>query len=406
MSNRSAVGAWCVVALLGGLVVSCTASGATGVASSSLIHDAVHGDGTVGFHFLPPMVAQPVVGPVLASELLDALAVEIVELGPDAHTIATFTSTTGSGSEVLRVDPTIPAFVVNWHTRDFALDASRTYRIRVLSDGEELGFADVDVVTSGNQLRNVDTSEFIPLRDGRTLPIVFHVEGTGLPVGPEGGELEFEGGSVVLSFPPGAVGSDIAVSATPVEPPVGLGGPVAVPGTAYEFLPSPYFFDAPVTLSIRYPAGDPSFLRLVKLVDGGSEPVESSRVDLANHAIVGEVTSFSFYAIESMCPRPPYLDMKLDFVPDLDDPAVLYPYTLGTVRVVDAGDVLYPPGFPGAPCACAPSFGNCDEVPANGCEVNLSIGVDLATTATAACGTCDNFCLAGTHCDAGACVAD
>src|SRR5262249_39940496 len=39
-----------------------------------------------------------------------------------------------------------------------------------------VAFADVDVVSSGSQLKNVNTNEFIPLLDGRTLPIKVRIE--------------------------------------------------------------------------------------------------------------------------------------------------------------------------------------------------------------------------------------
>src|SRR5262249_6670188 len=43
--------------------------------------------------------------------------------------------------------------------------------------GKQLeAFADVDVVSSGSQLKKVDTDEFIALLDGRTLPISVRIE--------------------------------------------------------------------------------------------------------------------------------------------------------------------------------------------------------------------------------------
>jgi beta propeller repeat protein len=65
---------------------------------------------------------------------------------------------------------------VNWHTKDYALDASKTYRISVFAENQELGYADVDVVDNGRRLKNVNTEEYIPLLDGRTLPIKFRIE--------------------------------------------------------------------------------------------------------------------------------------------------------------------------------------------------------------------------------------
>ncbi|MBI4542543.1 MAG: hypothetical protein HY705_05895, partial [Gemmatimonadetes bacterium] len=67
-------------------------------------------------------------------------------------------------------------YIVNWHTDQFALDPAVTYRIRALVGDVELGFADVDVVSGGKELKDVSTGEFIPLLDGRTLPIKFRIE--------------------------------------------------------------------------------------------------------------------------------------------------------------------------------------------------------------------------------------
>ncbi|MDB4929700.1 MAG: hypothetical protein JWM10_2184, partial [Myxococcaceae bacterium] len=46
--------------------------------------------------------------------------------------------------------------------------------------------------------------------------------------------------------------------------------------------------------------------------------------------------------------------------------------------------------------SCEAGFGNCDALPANGCEVNLR-------TANAHCGACNNACAAGTYCQTSAC---
>jgi hypothetical protein len=67
-------------------------------------------------------------------------------------------------------------YVVNWHTRRFSLNPAKTYRIRALVDGLELGHADVDVVSSGRELMKVNKDEFVALVNGRTLPIKFRIE--------------------------------------------------------------------------------------------------------------------------------------------------------------------------------------------------------------------------------------
>jgi hypothetical protein len=143
------------------------------------ISDAVN-DGNEHFFWLPPIVKQPEsFNGAFDGSLLSSLQVQVCEWTGSACAtpmLATFNSTTGTGSEVLRSDPMAEAYLVNWHTKDFNLDPTKTYRILVLASGVELGFADVDVVATGSELRNHNTGDDIPLKDGRTLVIQFRVE--------------------------------------------------------------------------------------------------------------------------------------------------------------------------------------------------------------------------------------
>jgi hypothetical protein len=146
--------------------------------TSFLIQDANNNGGNPHFDWLPPMVSQP---PGF-SGTFDASLSPVVEIRQLAgavacsdQVIATFTTTTGPGSETVRVDPT-GQYVVNWHTGDFTLNSACTYRIRFLVAGLTLGLADVDLVDTGGQLKRVDTDEFVPLLDDRTLPIKARVE--------------------------------------------------------------------------------------------------------------------------------------------------------------------------------------------------------------------------------------
>jgi hypothetical protein len=96
-------------------------------------------------------------------------------------TTAEFTTTAGAGGSVVVVDAAAQQYRVNWDTKSCAsgscqLDASKTYRLTVSVNGLALGHADLDVVASGSELRNVQTNEYVPLLDGRTLPIKFRVE--------------------------------------------------------------------------------------------------------------------------------------------------------------------------------------------------------------------------------------
>lgn len=157
------------------LTVACTDQPLAPVASPSFeIRDAAH-EGSAGFYWLPPLVPNP-----SFAGTFDASCSPVVTI-TDRDTdelIASFDMTTGPGSETVRVaDP--EHYIVNWHTGDFDLDPSDTYRISVSADQTELGIADVDIVAGGNELKNVNSGEYIGLLDGRTLPIKFRIEEEG-----------------------------------------------------------------------------------------------------------------------------------------------------------------------------------------------------------------------------------
>ena len=64
-----------------------------------------------------------------------------------------------------------------WQTKSFDLHTGLLYRINVLLDGRLLGFADVRLGANGADRKNVDTDQFIPLKDGQSLPIKFWLNG-------------------------------------------------------------------------------------------------------------------------------------------------------------------------------------------------------------------------------------
>jgi len=153
---------------------SSSSSATRAAASNALISDQAHNAGTPGFFFLPPMVAQPAYSGAFKAGLSPVVTIE--ELAPGSRgTIATFTTSSGTNGHLVK-DDGVDHYQVNWDTRPFDLDPALTYRIHVVLQNFELGFADVDVVVSGNQLKNVQTNEVIPLLDGRTLPIKFRIQ--------------------------------------------------------------------------------------------------------------------------------------------------------------------------------------------------------------------------------------
>src|SRR5256885_821612 len=150
---------------------------------SFLIQDAAHGGGNPHVYWLPPMEAQPTFTGTFSGTL--SPVIEISELPNAANAtcgaqgiIATFTTSTGPGGEKVGVDVAGQKYTVNWHTKDFPLNVDCNYRIRALISGlsQPLAIADVDVVSSGAALKRVDTGEFVPLLDDRTLAIKLRIE--------------------------------------------------------------------------------------------------------------------------------------------------------------------------------------------------------------------------------------
>lgn len=157
------------------------------------ISDAAHEGENPDFFFLPPLVPDPVghvnfdegefnsdVKPVVficELEVIVGNPLATTECDPDAEALKIeFTMNTGPGSETVRLNEADEHYIVNWHTDEFALDLDRFYRIHVRVGATPLGFADVDPLSNGRELRNVNTDEVIGLVDGRTLPIKFRIE--------------------------------------------------------------------------------------------------------------------------------------------------------------------------------------------------------------------------------------
>ena len=136
------------------------------------IMDGAHG-GNKAVFFLPPMVSNPNGQPGFGDPVAAGLPVsfridQLASSGCSAQLTRLFSvaDVTFDGTQ----------YQANWHTDQSNLNASCTYRISVLVGKQIEAFADVDVVSSGSQLKRVDTQEFVPLLDGRTLPIKVRIE--------------------------------------------------------------------------------------------------------------------------------------------------------------------------------------------------------------------------------------
>ncbi len=99
--------------------------------------------------------------------------------------VATFSAEASRGSEVIRMEPGEEHYIVNWHTGRYPVDDAKQYRIRVLVGSYELGYADVEPYVKQGEIKHLNTSEYVPLKDGTTLPIKFRIEEGALPSGAE-----------------------------------------------------------------------------------------------------------------------------------------------------------------------------------------------------------------------------
>jgi len=162
-------------------VAACSADSSSPLAPDApraTISDAAHAGAVPGFYFLPPMVQQPTVSGTFDATLQPR--VEICELSGSVCGTVIATFVPGTGSTNVRVDAGGQNYIVNWHAGSYNLDVNKNYRISVYQGAFRLGYADVDVVGSGKELKNVDTNQFIALLDDRTLPIKFRIE-TNIP---------------------------------------------------------------------------------------------------------------------------------------------------------------------------------------------------------------------------------
>lgn len=316
---------------------------------SHQIMDAAHdAAANPDFFFLPPLLPDPSGHPEFDADAFDATLSPVVEICQSDGTrcLPAAQQTDGfpiaSGSDVLdavSVSEADQQYRLNWHTDRSVLNANITYRIRVLVAGTELGYADVDVVSNGRELKRVETGEFIPLLNGRTLPIKFRIErGAVFVVGASGGTVSAVDGAVTLALPEGASGGNVGITVWPAT-----GFPVdsrLVPGSVFDFGPDGAQFAEPVRMTIRYdpdsipPGGDERSLVLGHAVDGVWTVAAGSTVDVATHTVTGPVRSFSFYAVRlpPLIP-PPLFSGPLAFASTRDGDAEIFTWD-GTLRQI------------------------------------------------------------------------
>lgn len=171
-----------VIGILAAGLAACDAPTATGPIEPLFeISDALHNEGNEHLFFLRP-IGRPNQSDFNGS--FDASAeptIEICEWASGAcagdSLIAAFALGDGTIFENIKVFPYFEWYSVWWRTRDLGLDVDAIYRIRVLVDGIEIGFADVDVVGSLFEWILYDErDEYVPLPEDGVLPIRFRIE--------------------------------------------------------------------------------------------------------------------------------------------------------------------------------------------------------------------------------------
>jgi len=214
------------------------------------IQDANHNAGNAFFFWLSPVVNQHAPATQVFSRQLSPV-VTITNLCTGA-VVRTFSGAAISVSNA--------SYHVNWATAQDNLNSACTYRVTVTVGTNLMGYADVDVVDSGRELKNVNTNEFIPLLDDRTLPLQFFI-GVGSQcarAGSDCGEGTVHPGqnTVIVSangqagvfVPAGAVDNDVTISVESsderpciprLNPPVYPGAPGAVGNACYDFHTDP-----------------------------------------------------------------------------------------------------------------------------------------------------------------------
>ena len=144
-------------------------------AARPALSDGAHG-GTTGFNFLPPMLPQPMVSGTFDPNLAPTVTLCVRHAGQCGPVTAEYTRGSGVGGERVQLKASASHYLVNWDTKLPGYAPGDTVRVAVSVAGTALGFADVVLLADGSGARTVDTHEYIPLVDGRTLPIKFRIE--------------------------------------------------------------------------------------------------------------------------------------------------------------------------------------------------------------------------------------
>lgn len=206
-------GLWCLLALA---VAACQGDQATRPSigdpppPSSAISDGAHSNGNPDFWFLPPMVPNPEGNPKYLDNGFNPNLTPEVEITAGATVILPRTPASLNGDH----------YHLNWKVPS---SPTTLYRVTVWVGSSDIGFADLWTSANNAELKNVNTNEYVPLKDGRTLPIKFVIEKYALCRVPGEGPCASEvvslaaGGTVEVTLPGTSTASGVSI------PPQGSG---------------------------------------------------------------------------------------------------------------------------------------------------------------------------------------
>jgi hypothetical protein len=419
------------LACLVALSVAACADGpsAVGARHEAVISDQLHGGGSAGFFWLPPMVPNtpgPDAGPVVADLEPTVRIDELDGHGGTLRTLATFTRTTGPQHERIRLhregappDATDPDgdpdpsgyYLARWNTANDRLSLDATYRVRVLlptagSVSRELGFADVRVLRDAHAFLGVDREEYTPLVNRSVLRIKFRIERRAVD-GDGDGVLDARDNCPATANPDqhDSLGDGVgdacrcdAIACTAADA-CHLAGtcdgatgtcsqPAAAAGTTCE-LPAAdgVCVDGTCTVSACVPgAGDCDGV----VVNGCETPLDTI-VDCGacGHACTGGDHGAGV-CTDGACAlacAPGYQDCNRELADGCEEAVENDPINCGACGHVCAPPHAIPACVDGA-CGiaeCEAGWSDCDGIAANGCER------DLANSVTS-CGGCDVAC--------------
>ena len=149
--------------------------------AAMLISDGAHA-GTPGFYFLAPLVPAPAFGGAFAPNLYPVAHIYPGTTCEGSGWIAAFNGSTGAAG--ISMDLAGESYGAVWLTKQASLSTEvhgADYRLCVRVGEQLLGYADIDVVRSNRDLRDVPDG-FVGLVSGKPLSVKFRIE-TGVVAG-------------------------------------------------------------------------------------------------------------------------------------------------------------------------------------------------------------------------------